>query len=202
MDFTIVGYNADDKDPRKIKEAIQSVLSILAVESGITYSIYSFHPNEGHTISSVQFRGPLNHPNRIKLDISLSEKMALAPESRIVKSDYPDLLDYTILSYSLKEILAEKIRSIMQRGYSRDYYDVWRLMKEQEFDEQEIKTLVVEKCDLKGIKFMPDLLFDRVRIAEAKDHWTSSLAHLVRDLPEADNVILDLRNTLAFLQEH
>ncbi len=90
----------------------------------------------------------------------------------------------------------------MQRGYSRDYYDVWRLMKEQEFDEQEIKTLVVEKCELKGIKFMPDLLFDRVRIAEAKDHWTSSLAHLVRDLPEADNVILDLRNTLAFLQEH
>ncbi len=46
-----------------------------------------------------------------------------------VESNYPDIRRYRAVVYSLEEILAEKIRSILQRGKSRDYYDVWMLLK-------------------------------------------------------------------------
>jgi len=199
LDFTVTANSI--KDPDEIRKSIEAILNILVQESGITYSILSFHSNEGHIISYVQFRGPLNHPNRIKLDISLTEKIALSPESRTVKSEFPDLPDYLILAYSLNEILAEKIRSIMQRGYSRDYYDVWKLMKEQKFNKPEIKALLIKKCELKGIKYEPELFFDKSRIQEAKDHWVSSLEYLTKDLPDSDKVIGELRDILAFLQD-
>ncbi|AFU57606.1 hypothetical protein Ngar_c06630 [Candidatus Nitrososphaera gargensis Ga9.2] len=176
-------------------------MDLLLTESGIAYSVHSYHANPGAIIAYVQFRGPLNHPNRIKLDISLSEKMALKPESRMIKSDFADLPDFKILAYSLKEIMSEKIRSIMQRGYSRDYYDVWRLLKENEFDKQEIKDLLVKKCKLKGIPYEPGLLFDKTRLEEARAHWSRGLSHLVKELPDFDEVISELKAGLLFLQK-
>ena len=196
LDFTVMdGGNADG-----IKESIQKILDMLLTESGISYSLYSFHPNPGAIIAYVQFRGPLNHPNKIKLDISLSEKMALHAESRTVKGGFPDLPDFRIMVYTLREIMAEKIRSIMQRGYSRDYYDVWRLVKESQFDKQEIKSLLVRKCELKGIAYEPNVLFDKTRLEEANVHWSGGLSHLVKELPDFDKVISELRVNLAFLQ--
>lgn len=195
LDFTVIGSG----DADGIKESIRKILDMLLVESGISYSIYSFHSNPGAIIAYVQFRGPLNHPNKIKLDISLSEKMVLAAESRTVKSGFPDLPDFCVMVYTLREIMAEKIRSIMQRGYSRDYYDVWRLVKESQFDKQEIKNLLVRKCELKGIAYEPNLLFNKTRLEEAKAHWSGNLSHLVKELPDFDKVVSELRVDLAFL---
>lgn len=129
--------------------------------------------------------------------------MVLKPAYRGVKSDYPDLPEFKILAYSLDEILAEKTRSIMQRGYSRDYFDVWKLLKEDErkLDKSKIKKLLVEKCKLNQIDYKPALLFSRIRIREARSHWTVGLGHLMKEIPDFDRVISDLKIMLNFLKE-
>lgn len=198
LDFTTTIITSYD-GTKKNKDDLQAVLDKLARESGIEYSLDSYHANPGAIIASVRFRGPLGHPNRIKLDISLTEKMALEPEWHSVRSDFQDLRSFKILAYPLKEIAAEKIRSIMQRGYSRDYYDVWRLVKEHKFDNVEIKKLVVQKCEMKGIEYQPELLFNVVRLDEARAHWVVGLGHLVKELPDFNAVISELRLLLAFL---
>lgn len=199
LDFTttttVVGYEGTKKN----RDDLQAILDKLTRESGIEYSLDSHHANPGAIIASVRFRGPLGHPNRIRLDISLTEKMALEPEWHSVRSDFQDLHSFKIRAYSLKEIVAEKIRSIMQRGYSRDYYDVWRLVKEHKFDDVEIKKLVMQKCEMKGIEYRPELLFDVIRLEEAKAHWVVGLGHLVKELPDFNAVISELRLLLAFL---
>lgn len=203
LDFTGIGEQKKDDDADAIKDAMDKMLRMLQTESGIEFTVDSFHPNPGAIIASVQFRGPLNYRNRIKLDISLLEKMALPAEKRVVKSDFVDLEDYEILAYSLKEITAEKIRSIMQRGYSRDYYDIWRLMKENRLvvDKKEIRDLLKRKCEMKGIAYEPDLLFDKVRVEEARAHWSKSLSYLVKeDLPNFESVLSELEQTLDFLE--
>ncbi|HZT36023.1 MAG TPA: nucleotidyl transferase AbiEii/AbiGii toxin family protein [Nitrososphaera sp.] len=206
LDFTVIPLRKkeeDDDNAYAIKDAVDKMLRMLQTESGIEFTVDSFHPNPGAIIASVQFRGPLNYRNRIKLDISLLEKMALPAEKRVVKSDFADLEDYEILAYSLKEITAEKIRSIMQRGYSRDYYDVWRLMKENRLvvDKKEIRDLLKRKCEMKGIAYEPDLLFDKERVEEARAHWSKSLSYLVKaDLPNFESVLSELRQTLDFLK--
>src|SRR5208282_5290924 len=124
--FTVVG----DGNANEIQLSMERCFELIFAESGIRYSFESFHSTEGSIIANVQFVGPLNFTNRIKHDISLKEKLILNTEPRRVRTDFPDLLEFEVLSYSLREILIEKLRSIMQRGYSRDYYDVWRLLKD------------------------------------------------------------------------
>ena len=89
----------------------------------------------------------------------------------------------------------------MQRGYSRDYYDVWKLLNEEKLDKLKIKALLIKKCELKGIKYEPELLFDKSRILEAKAHWVSSLEYLAKDFPDPDKVVSELKNSLAFLRD-
>lgn len=195
LDFTVTKAVI----PEQAREATQWIFDELMKESGIRYELEAFHSNEGAIICTVKFTGPLNHKNKIKLDVSLTEKMVLQPEWRSIKTTFPGMPEFKILAYSLLEILTEKIRSIMQRGYSRDYYDVWRLTKENDFDEKEVKELLMRKCELKGIDYDPELFFNRDRLKGAKDHWIAGLGHLTKELPDFDTVISELRPKLAFL---
>lgn len=196
LDFTVV----KKVEPETAREAMQWIFAELLKESKVRYELDAFHSNEGAIISTIKFTGPLNYKSKLKLDISLNEKMVLQPEWRPVAPAFPDIPDFQILAYPLLEILAEKIRSIMQRGYSRDYYDVWRLMKENKFDENEVKKLLLHKCELKGIEYQPELFFDRVRLNDAKAHWTIGLGRLVKEMPDFDLVVSELKDSLDFLK--
>ena len=197
LDFTV----AKARKPESIKEYMQKAFETLLRESGINYSFESFHLTEGSIIANVQFLGPLGFTNRIRHDISLKEKMVLLPERRPVRTNYSDLAQFEALAYSLSEILAEKIRSIMQRGYSRDYYDVWRLLKEKKFKDSEIKKLLKMKCELNRIRYEPSLLFDEKRLTEAQSFWEKGLLHLTKELPKFEIIISETKEKLSFLQE-
>lgn len=197
LDFTAIA----SRDADRIKESMQDIFRRLRDESGVTYSFESFHSTEGSIIANVQFVGPLNFVNRIRHDITLREKMVLGPERRTVRSSFPDLPSFKILVYPLAEILAEKIRSIMQRGYSRDYYDVWRLLKETEFKDSDIKSLLIQKCELNMVSYQPALLFDEKRLTEARSFWIKGLTHLTKDLPDFNEIVPELKERLEFLQE-
>ncbi len=118
-----------------------------------------------------------------------------------VKPEYEDIPEFEVLVYSPNEILVEKLRSILQRGKARDYYDVWRLMKEKEFSPDKIRELFIMKCHITGIEFKPDLIFDEKRLSEAKKFWAIALARLTKDLPDFESVVKDLRLMLDFIVE-
>lgn len=197
LDFTVVR----SVESENVREFMQKAFKSLLQESGINYSLESFHPTEGLIMANVQFLGPLNFTNRIKHDISLNEKMVLEPERHLLRTYYSDLPEFEVQVYSLREILVEKIRSIMQRGYSRDYYDVWRLLRENEFRDSEIRKLLKMKCELNGIKYEPRLLFDEKRLSEAHVFWERGLSYLARELPKFEEVISETKKKLSFLQE-
>jgi predicted nucleotidyltransferase component of viral defense system len=197
LDFTVVKA----VESENIKEFMRWAFKRLLWECGIKYSLESFHLTEGSIIANVQFLGPLNFMNRLKHDISLKERMVLEPERRLLRTYYSDLPEFEVLAYSLREVLVEKIRSIMQRGYSRDYYDVWRLLKENEFRDSEIRKLLKMKCELNGIKYEPSLLFDKKRLSEAHAFWEKGLSYLIRELPTFEEVISETKKRLSFLQE-
>ena len=115
---------------------------------------------------------------------------------KIVASQYPDIAHYCVNAYSLDEIMAEKIRSILQRGKSRDYYDVWMLLKVEKFDLNEIRQLVIEKCKCKGIEFKSELIFDEDKLRDARSFWEVGLKDLVKELPDFNLVVHELKNKL------
>jgi predicted nucleotidyltransferase component of viral defense system len=120
----------------------------------------------------------------------------MEPVLKEMGSQYPDIGSYKVRVYSLGEIVVEKIRSILQRGKSRDYYDVWMLLKVENFDLEDIRRLLIVKCESKGIEFKAELIFDERKLDEAKGFWEIGLKELVRELPDFDLVIDELRYVL------
>lgn len=58
--------------------------------------------------------------------------------------------------YDIKEVLSEKIRTLIQRSYTapRDYYDIWYLSNSfKNLDWEEITAAFYEKMKFKEIEF-------------------------------------------------
>lgn len=95
----------------------------------------------------------------IKVEITLYDKMVFEPELREITHPYSDSLlesSTEIFCYSLKEVIAEKIRALVQRSYTvpRDYYDIFNLEKSfTKEDWKEIKKAFLTKMEFKGLEY-------------------------------------------------
>lgn len=191
LDFTVL----DTTSPREIRAGFQDAFAWVEDHSGIGFEFTSSHTNPGVILARAQYLGPLDHRNTISLDISRRERLVEEPVRLDVDGEY-DVPDFTVLVYTLNEILVEKLRSIFQRGYARDYYDIWRLLQAHDYDLDAIQQLLIEKCRLTNVDYDPEQLFDPDRLQAARRHWAPSLGRLTRNLPPFDDVLEELRETL------
>jgi predicted nucleotidyltransferase component of viral defense system len=74
--------------------------------------------------------GGIGTNKSLKADIANDEILCDDPVEKIVNNEYTDLdEEYKILSYTLDEIITEKMRSLMQRTMPRDLYDIFYLFE-------------------------------------------------------------------------
>ncbi len=152
---------------------------------------YSQYPRNEAEPTSVQFKlgydGPLHRTsgqkNNIRVDVAFDEPILDAPTQRAMLPFYSDDSQVLLPVYTLEEILAEKLRSILQRGKSRDYYDVWVLLKDYKshFSPERTREILKQKCEHKGIP-LPTV--------------DSFLAHQLGALPSFDTMLTELRPLL------
>jgi predicted nucleotidyltransferase component of viral defense system len=169
---------------------------------GVQVSLRDFHKANGAARARARFVGPLRHPNRLLLDVTLDEPVLLPPQRRPVVGDLFGELRPYVQCYALAEILAEKLRSILQRGKARDYYDVWRLLREKAntFDWQTTRRVLCRKCEHMQLP-QPSLeaFLSPVMLQEAAAYWSQDLIGQVPDgnLPAWDMVTAEIRRLLA-----
>jgi predicted nucleotidyltransferase component of viral defense system len=200
--------------PKEIKAIFQTTTENATQLFGIPMRVieYSQYPKTGDKLTSAQLKlgydGPLRkasgQKNNIRVDIAFDEKIVSSSNSRLIHRDYTDDIDARLSVYSLEEIVAEKLRSILQRAKSRDYYDVWILLKWYKKDIVIDDTLAIlkKKCEFKGITFpFVEDFFAPDRINEAAPFWERGLAHQVDKLPAFDIVFSELRKLLARIFE-
>lgn len=191
LDFTVL----DEIAPEAIRAHLETTLSLVEDASGLAFSLSQYHGRPYYTQGRVQFTGPLGHKNTVKLDISFTETLIHDPVTIDVTPEY-GVPPFNALVYPLDEILIEKLRSIMQRGYARDYYDTWRLLERDGDVLGDALELLPRKCELTEVPYRPELIFDDRRLVEAKRHWETALSRLTPDLPAFEQVIDDLRRHL------
>lgn len=148
-----------------------------------------------------RFIGPLRHPSRLLLDITLDEPVLLPPERRPVATGLFSAPHPSVLVYALEEILAEKLRSILQRGKARDYYDVWRLLGEKSghFNHQTARQVLGAKCRHKGLPSpSAEAFLSSASLEVASAFWSQDLMGQVpaADLPSWEEVTADLSRLL------
>lgn len=123
-----------------------------------------------------------NFPIKIDLDITdpLNEQIFLPIENRKIIHLFSDELNKTIPSYSLEEIMAEKIRSLYERTRPRDLYDVYNLFSH--VDKPITMEIFFQKCRFKGVE--PTINQINLKKEQYKRSWKNSLHHQMKELPD------------------
>lgn len=142
----------------------------------------------------------------IKIEIILYEQMVFEPELRPVHHGYSDnLSDATaagIPCYSINEVLAEKLRALIQRSYTapRDFYDIWYLSQNvPDLDWMAIKEAFYKKMKFKNIEFTGiNQMINPENDKQLKAAWDNSLAHQIPgdNFPYYENVRDEIKQLL------
>ena len=194
LDFTV----RQNMTGQQLRKALGEWYLQVEQESQIQLTTRMLHKPDGYARIRTRFLGPLSYPGMIFMDLSFDEPLCLVPESRrLVTAPFLDE-EREVLTYPLEELLAEKMRSLLERGKSRDYYDVWRLLKEQssELDFVLLGTVLPKKLTHKGLSLhnVGDLL---PRDAGGlKRYWEEDLEQQVTSLPPLDQALKELREML------
>jgi predicted nucleotidyltransferase component of viral defense system len=140
---------------------------------------------------------------KVKIEIILYELMLFPVARQDVSHNYSDKLTDNALQvpcYAIEEVLAEKMRALIQRSYTapRDFYDIWYLSKHfSELDYKPIAEAFHKKMAFKGHVFTGiEQLINPENDKQLSAAWKNSLAHQITgELPDFETV----RNELLFL---
>lgn len=196
LDFTVIKKT----DEQSLLSGLQDVLDVLSKSQGFQFAIppERVERNADGITAYVSFVGPLQAKlgsRDIKVDFTLSEKLLFPIESRSIHCFYSDAVERQIQTYSLEEILVEKLCAIIGRTEPRDVYDVDFLF-DQSLDFLAIPNALIEKAKFKGVD--PNRL---LQVLEKKKPilermWKTRLAYQVKDLPHLEEVLRNLRRNL------
>lgn len=134
---------------------------------------------------------------RIKIEITHDEPVLLEPELKPILHGYEESIDCMVACYHIEEIVAEKLRTLLQthkklvvRGWNRprarDYYDLWCILKNYSdaVDTNRLIEMLDKKCKHRDVSYQStDDFFTVELVKEANQHWQSSLGTFVRGVP-------------------
>lgn len=194
LDFTILDSKVEIDSIVSVLES--QVPDIILRENGMAVILKDRpHTNVGYLQSRFQYTGPLGK-DTLKIEISREETIGESRTEKVPRTfDYPE---FEVQVYSLEDILAEKMRSMIQRKRIRDYYDTWRLLKIHEFDSKKVKNLFLEKCRSKKIQFNDLNQFFPVDLIQTLEPYLEKgLTRLSREpLPPLQTMINELNESL------
>lgn len=194
LDFTV----NHDMNKEELRHALDAWYHQVEQQSQIQLTTKRLYKADGYARIRSQFLGPLSYPGMIYMDLSFDEPLCLKPEYRRVLTDPFADKQRKVQVYPLEELLAEKIRSLLERGKSRDYYDVWRLLKEHssQFNLELLGKVLSEKLAHKGLCLhsVSDLLPRDSRVL--KRYWENDLEQQVSPLPPLEGVLEELQGML------
>ncbi|RJQ50179.1 MAG: nucleotidyl transferase AbiEii/AbiGii toxin family protein [Nitrospiraceae bacterium] len=129
---------------------------------------------------------------QVKVHLTFDEPILEKPVICSIKPQYSDLSHFKVYSYSKKEIVAEKLRSLLQQQKKwprpRDLYDLWYMLCRygEHFTWKELQPLLQEKCRVREIK--PDTAgLTSAKLKEwNKNAWRDRLGPMLNELPDFD----------------
>lgn len=150
---------------------------------------------------------------RAMVEITVDEPILRPTTERSVIHEYGEPLEVSLPVYALEEIIAEKLRAILQhveklreRGWSRsrarDYYDLWCVLgsHREQMDLNGFASFLSEKCAVRHVRFDgPDDFFQDAMLAYVEKTWHQWLGTLVPELPPFETVIGELRPQITAL---
>lgn len=209
IDLTIINQNFI-LTRKGINEVCEKLKNITGIETNMLLFVEVLHNNQkvGWDIE-ICYWGANHNPSetpifrkdchtKIILEIRHFELMLFENIERKIIHNYSDteLIVNTIPCYSIEEVLAEKMRALIQRnrGEARDYFDLWYIKTHiNEIDWQGVKEAFFKKCIFKNIVFndVSDL-FKPERMKQVAITWDKRLSHQLQTQVDRNSVMNEL----------
>lgn len=197
LDFTVLAGT----DPEQLITETNKVLRLLSKSQGFQFAIpeEKIERRSDSLTLYINYVGPLQarlDSRLIKVDFTLSEKLLFPIDKKPIHSSYSDATESKPFpTYSLEEILTEKLCAIIGRTEPRDIYDAAFLF-DLDLDFYRIPDAFREKVAFKGI--------DHKRISTILDEkkskfsrmWQTRLADQIKDLPHMEEIMRRLQRDL------
>lgn len=98
-----------------------------------------------------------------------------------------------IVTYSINELFAEKLRALVERTRPRDLYDVVQIYEKvygQDGLPQEFQKIINEKFAYKNLEYKTGIFsVVEIRKQELLESWRDMLAHQINPLAPADDYV-------------
>lgn len=135
-----------------------------------------------HDPPRISYQGPLGKERHIKLDLA-DDELVDTPTTQQVLERYPDQPPATTTVYTLEEIVAEKLRCVIQRVQCRDLFDLHALLVNNGIRTEDVWDLFERKTRHKHIDpaMFPARFNDR--LARYRGLWDRELEEHVPDEP-------------------
>jgi predicted nucleotidyltransferase component of viral defense system len=220
LDFSAVGdVPVGEEMEDAVREACAAAAKLLDEYAPVEITCERYTEREPHPggqeAFTIRARLPWHREphTRLMVETAVDEKVLKPWAVRPVLHEYGEPLEAEVRVYALEEIVAEKLRAILQhleklreRGWSRsrarDYYDLWRVLGSyrDRMDLSDFSDLLREKCAIRGVTFdgPDDFLHDAI-LSHVRRTWRQWLGPLVPDLPPFDTVVGELRLQIASL---
>ncbi|MFQ5792713.1 MAG: nucleotidyl transferase AbiEii/AbiGii toxin family protein, partial [Acidobacteriota bacterium] len=173
LDFSgLEGVPTGDAMEQAVREACAAAATLLDEYAPVDiawerYTEKEPHPG-GQEAFTIRARLPWQKQpqTRVMIETAVDEKILKPAPTRKIIHEYGEPLKAEVLVYALEEIVAEKLRAILQhvgnleeRGWSRsrarDYYDLWRVLGtyKDRMDLSDFSAFLREKCAVRDVNF-------------------------------------------------
>lgn len=219
LDFTIIESLPEDEELEALmQEACKQAMQLQkeydypVIISCKRYAEKMPHPHNQKAFTiSAQYEWHREPAVRVMVEMTTQEKPILPPvEKAIIHEDYGEKLEASLMTYRLEEIIAEKVRAILQfaaklhergwgRSRARDYYDLRRIFKDyrEHIEVSLLPDTVSQKCAFKDVVFSgPADLFSPPLMQNLDEAWLRWLKPFVPDLQPQNVVVAELREEL------
>lgn len=193
IDFTLSEDEiSDDEIMKNFNILYDNVYAASRIKLSELEDSFDIHRDSGSIKFKIQYEGP-HGSDSIKVDITRGETIIFDVIHKPVFNQYSDLNeedDILIKSYSLNEVLIEKITALMSRTIPRDLYDFDYLLEEKGLELDDVYIEFLTKAENKGHD--PKMFLDKVLPKEStfRRDWDESLAKQMNkgSLPEFKNL--------------
>lgn len=217
LDFSTLEAPKQSKLEQALKESLNLTQGLLEAIGPFSIEMSRYtekhpHPREQEAFKvGVLFPWQRNINCRIKVEISHHEPVIESPIPKPLIHDYTQPLDATIDCYTLNEVVAEKMRALLQshqklvqnswhRPRARDYYDLWQILKTfgDQLDPDKLLILLKQKAEYSEVSFKAlDDFFTPELGQEAHEYWQPNLGSFVVDLPPCETVLKELKVSIS-----
>jgi predicted nucleotidyltransferase component of viral defense system len=201
LDFTLVR----NLNHAELLGLVQQSLPFLLNEANLRVQVErdDLSPHESSRIE-LAYVGPLQAQmgsRQLTMDFTRNELLVNEPTGGELKAPYSDYpRDVRLQTYTINEILAEKLCALMGRTEPRDLYDLCWVLETCEIDPVFLSHDFVEKAAHKGhdAARVDEVLLGKE--AKLRSQWENRLGQQVPELLEFDEVIRAVRRHIRALR--